>query len=50
MLYPATFLQAMPLGSLGETAWSWTWELPKYVGIVGTVYLLRLLVRGQRIH
>lgn len=49
LLYPATFLQAMPLGSLGETAWSWTWELPKYVAIVGSVYLLGSLRRIRRV-
>ena len=50
MMYPATFLQAMPLGSLGETAWSWTWELPKYVALVGGVHLLRSRLGRQRIH
>ena len=49
MMYPATFLQAMPLGSLGETAWSWTWELPKYVVLVGGVYLLRSRLGRERI-
>lgn len=48
MLYPTTFLQAMPLGSLGETAWSWTWELPKYIAIVVAVFLLRSGVKRGR--
>jgi hypothetical protein len=35
LLYPATFLTAYPAGSIGETAWLWMWDLPKYVVLIG---------------
>lgn len=35
LLYPATFLTMYPAGSIGETAWLWMWDLPKYVVLIG---------------
>jgi hypothetical protein len=37
LLYPATFLTMYPAGSIGETAWLWMWDLPKYVALIGLV-------------
>jgi hypothetical protein len=37
LLYPATFLTMYPAGSIGETAWLWMWDLPKYVGLIGII-------------
>jgi hypothetical protein len=34
LLYPCTFLTMYPFGSVGETAWIWMWDLPKYVVLV----------------
>ena len=34
LLYPATFFTAYPAGSLGETAWLWLWDLPKYIIVI----------------
>ena len=33
-VYPATFLIDFPAGSLGETAWLWLWDFPKYILLV----------------
>ena len=33
-LYPATFLNGLPLRSVSETAWNWLWEFPKYLLIL----------------
>jgi hypothetical protein len=30
-VYPATFLNGLPLRSLSETVWNWFWDFPKYV-------------------
>lgn len=30
-LFPSTYLQAFPFGTVSETAWSLFWELPKYI-------------------
>ena len=37
LLYPATFLTMYPAGSIGETAWLWMWDLPKYVFMIGII-------------
>ena len=37
LLYPATFLTMYPAGSIGETAWLWMWDLPKYVVLIGVI-------------
>lgn len=37
ILYPATFLSIYPAGSVGETAWLWMWDLPKYVILIGGI-------------
>ena len=37
LLYPATFLTMYPAGSIGETAWLWMWDLPKYVALIGMI-------------
>jgi hypothetical protein len=37
--YPATFLTMYPAGSIGETAWLWMWDLPKYIIFLGLIYL-----------
>ncbi|MBM5784078.1 MAG: hypothetical protein FJ076_04375 [Cyanobacteria bacterium K_DeepCast_35m_m1_288] len=37
LLYPATFLTMYPAGSIGETAWLWMWDLPKYVVLIGLI-------------
>jgi hypothetical protein len=37
LLYPATFLTMYPAGSIGETAWLWMWDLPKYVALIGVI-------------
>lgn len=37
LLYPATFLTMYPAGSIGETAWLWMWDLPKYVILISTI-------------
>jgi len=26
-----------PAGSIGETAWLWMWDLPKYVVLIGMI-------------
>ena len=31
LLFPSTYLQSFPLGTVSETAWSFLWELPKYL-------------------
>lgn len=47
MLFPATYLQSFPFGTVLETSWAMLWELPKYIllfWMLGTVvdrYLLR---------
>lgn len=47
LLFPATYLQSFPFGSVSETAWSLLWELPKYLvvfwllGVGVDRYLLR---------
>ena len=47
MLLPATYLQSFPFGTVSETAWSFLWELPKYliflwlIGAVVDRFLLR---------
>jgi hypothetical protein len=33
-IYPVTFLIDFPAGSLGETAWIWLWDFPKYALLV----------------
>jgi hypothetical protein len=40
LLYPATFLTMYPFGSIGETAWLWMWDLPKYVVLIGLISVL----------
>jgi len=30
-LYPATFFNGLPLRSLSETVWNWSWDFPKYL-------------------
>jgi hypothetical protein len=40
LLYPCTFLTMYPFGSIGETAWIWMWDLPKYVVLVGLIYVI----------
>ena len=37
LLYPSTFLTMYPAGSIGETAWLWMWDLPKYVMLIGII-------------
>lgn len=37
LLYPATFLTMYPAGSIGDTAWLWMWDLPKYVILIGII-------------
>ena len=37
LAYPATFLTMYPAGSIGETAWLWMWDLPKYVMLIGAI-------------
>jgi hypothetical protein len=37
LVYPATFLTAYPAGSIGETAWLWMWDLPKYVVLISLI-------------
>nr|WP_272129243.1 hypothetical protein [Synechococcus sp. AH-551-E11] len=34
LIFPATFLTVYPAGSVGETAWLWMWDLPKYVVLI----------------
>ncbi|MFM1799721.1 MAG: hypothetical protein RLZZ117_1999 [Cyanobacteriota bacterium] len=33
-IYPATFLNGLPLRSVSETVWNWLWEFPKYLLIL----------------
>ena len=33
-VYPASFIDGLPLRSLSETVWNWFWELPKYLLIL----------------
>ncbi|MCP9830275.1 hypothetical protein KBY80_02565 [Synechococcus sp. JJ3a-Johnson] len=40
LTYPATFLTVYPFGSIGETAWLWMWDLPKYIIIISTICLI----------
>ena len=44
LAYPVTFLSLYPFGSIGETAWLWMWDLPKYV-----VFLSLLSLVGNKI-
>ncbi len=30
-VYPASFIDGLPLRSVSETVWNWFWELPKYL-------------------
>ncbi|MEB3316918.1 MAG: hypothetical protein VKO39_02070 [Cyanobacteriota bacterium] len=30
-IYPATFLNGLPLRSVSETVWNWFWDFPKYL-------------------
>lgn len=39
-LLPATYIQMYPVSTLGETAWLWLWDLPKYIIVLGVVYLV----------
>ena len=34
LIFPATFLAIYPAGSIGETAWLWMWDLPKYIAVI----------------
>ncbi len=34
LVFPATFLSLYPAGSVGETAWLWMWDLPKYIFVI----------------
>lgn len=38
-IYPITFLVVIPASSIGETAWMWLWNLPKYI-ILGLIISL----------
>ena len=38
LVYPATFLTMYPAGSIGETAWLWMWDLPKYILLIAAIY------------
>jgi hypothetical protein len=40
VVYPATFLTMYPAGSIGETAWLWMWDLPKYIVFIGLIHLI----------
>ena len=40
LIFPATFLAMYPAGSVGETAWLWMWDLPKYVVLLILAYLI----------
>lgn len=42
-VYPASFIDGLPLRSLSETVWNWFYELPKYLLIL---LLLSWLVEG----
>jgi hypothetical protein len=33
-VYPASFIDGLPLRSVSETIWNWFWELPKYLLIM----------------
>ena len=39
-LLPATYIQMYPVGTLGETAWLWLWDLPKYILVLCLVYIV----------
>jgi hypothetical protein len=41
LLYPSTYLQSFPFGTVQETCWALLWELPKYLL---TLWLLGLVV------
>ena len=47
LLFPATYLQSFPFGTVSETAWALLWELPKYLilfwllGVMGDRYIAR---------
>ena len=41
LLYPATFLTMYPAGSIGETAWLWMWDLPKYAILISTICFIQ---------
>ena len=45
-IFPATYLQMYPFGSIGETAWLWMWDLPKYL----LVMLVLVLMVGRIRH
>lgn len=48
LAYPVTFLTLYPVGSIGETAWLWMWDLPKYAITIAMIFLLtRWLNRSQ---
>ena len=34
LLWPATYLQSFPFGTVSETAWALLWELPKYLVVL----------------
>ena len=34
VLFPATYIQSFPFGTVSETAWSFLWELPKYLFVL----------------
>ena len=40
LLYPSTFLTMYPASSIGETAWLWMWDLPKYVVLISIICLI----------
>lgn len=42
-IYPASFIDGLPLRSVSETVWNWLWELPKYLVIL---LLLSWLIEG----
>lgn len=49
-LYPSTYLQSFPFGTVSETCWSLFWEIPKYLivfMILGKV--IDMLVLRQRV-
>ena len=40
LVYPATFITVYPFGSVGETAWLWMWDLPKYIILISLICLI----------
>ncbi|MFM7674873.1 MAG: hypothetical protein ACKO5F_04645 [Synechococcus sp.] len=42
-VYPASFIDGLPLRSVSETVWNWFWELPKYLLVL---VVLAWLIEG----